>query len=173
MASIGILWVEGSCQLLSWWCFLTCCPCWFIGSQKNSNRLVIREENALIWVDEKLLGFWDFHRGFLTLMVCFPFGVHLWRWCVTHQSFRIPYLHNSCRELQFEGCTNDTCTQINKYNEFIYLYICVVETRHLCMHTSSFTAGFPVADEVWHVIFPCFFFSLALSLSITVTFSLP
>lgn len=128
MASIGILWVEGSCQFLSWWCFLTCCPCWFIGSQKTSNRLVIREENALIWVDE-VVGFLDFHRGFLTLIVGFPFGVHLWRWCVTHQSFRIPYLHNSCREFQFEGHINDTCTQINKYNEFIYLYFCVRRIR--------------------------------------------
>lgn len=39
--------------------FMTCGPCWLIVSQKNSNQLVIREENALIWVDEKLLGFWE------------------------------------------------------------------------------------------------------------------
>lgn len=105
--------------------FVTCGPCWLIGSQKNSDRLVIREENALIWVDEKLLGFWESPQWFPDLDGVLYIRVHLWRWCITHQSFRIPYFHNSCREFQFEGRTNDTCTQINKNNEFIYLYICM------------------------------------------------
>lgn len=88
---------------------------------KNGDRSVMREENASIWVSQKLLVYWGSEWWFPDL----DNVLYVWRWGFTHQRFLIPYFHNSCSEFQFEGRTNDTWLQINKYNEFIYSYICV------------------------------------------------
>lgn len=108
---------------------VTCGPSWLTGSQRNSDRLVIREDNSLIWVGEKLLVFWGSPPWFPDLDGAF----YIWSAPVLGEASRnrdlASHIFITRREFQFEGRTNNTCTQINKYNEFIYSYIC---ERRIC-----------------------------------------